>query len=137
MSRLGSGHHPDLKYWLHKIGRALDIVCWKCGMGRIQLNIQWGSTLESSTLQPNYPNPTRSHPTPSRPWSCGSSGRQDLTFHGFHNGQLNRRCSCLHNNNNQLHHNSSTTTTKISFPPSKHYLIIQPSPYTQQTKHNL
>ena len=33
ISRLRSGHHPDLKYWLHKIGRVLDTVCWKCGMG--------------------------------------------------------------------------------------------------------
>ena len=31
-SRLRSGHHPDLKYWLHNIGRALDTVCRKCGM---------------------------------------------------------------------------------------------------------
>ena len=28
-----SGHHPDLKYWLNEIGRALDTVCRKCGMG--------------------------------------------------------------------------------------------------------
>ena len=34
ISRLRSGHHPDLKYWLHEIGRALDTVCRKCGMGK-------------------------------------------------------------------------------------------------------
>ena len=24
MGRLRSGHHPEIKYWLHKIGRAVD-----------------------------------------------------------------------------------------------------------------
>ena len=33
VSRLKSGHHPNLKYWLHKIGRAVDRVCRKCDLG--------------------------------------------------------------------------------------------------------
>ena len=33
MGRLRSGHHPELKYWLHKIGRAVDTICRKCGIG--------------------------------------------------------------------------------------------------------
>ena len=32
ISGLRSGHHPDLKYCLHKICRALDTVCRKCSM---------------------------------------------------------------------------------------------------------
>ena len=39
ISRLRSGHHADLKYWLHMIGIAFDTVFWKCGMGRRQLNM--------------------------------------------------------------------------------------------------
>ena len=27
LGRLRSGHHPDLKYWLFKIGRVPDIIC--------------------------------------------------------------------------------------------------------------
>ena len=33
LSRLRSGHHPELKYWQHKIGRATDVTCRKCGIG--------------------------------------------------------------------------------------------------------
>ena len=33
MVRLISGHHQELKYWLHKIGRTVDTVCGKCGIG--------------------------------------------------------------------------------------------------------
>ena len=33
ISRLRCGHHLDLKYWLHKIGRALNTVCRKFCMG--------------------------------------------------------------------------------------------------------
>ena len=33
ISRLRSGHYQDLKYWLHKIGTALNTACRKCGMG--------------------------------------------------------------------------------------------------------
>ena len=33
ISRMWSGHHPDLKLRRHRIGTALDIVCRKCGMG--------------------------------------------------------------------------------------------------------
>ena len=32
MGRLISGHHLDLKYCLHKIGRAIDAICRKCGV---------------------------------------------------------------------------------------------------------
>ena len=32
ISRLKCGHHPDLKYWLNKIGRAQDTVCHEFGM---------------------------------------------------------------------------------------------------------
>ena len=32
LSRLRSGHHPDLKYWLAKIHRAADTLCRKCGL---------------------------------------------------------------------------------------------------------
>ena len=31
---LRSSHQPDKKYWLHNIGRALDTVCQKCGIGK-------------------------------------------------------------------------------------------------------
>ena len=33
VSRERIGNHPYLKYWLHKIGRALNTVCPICGMG--------------------------------------------------------------------------------------------------------
>ena len=33
LSHLRCGHHPDLKYWLHKIQRAPDDICRKCGTG--------------------------------------------------------------------------------------------------------
>ena len=33
MGRLKSGHHPELKYWLHKIWRAVDTICRRCGIG--------------------------------------------------------------------------------------------------------
>ena len=33
IGRLRSGHHPDLKYWLHKIQRAVDAISIKCGVG--------------------------------------------------------------------------------------------------------
>ena len=33
ISRQRSGHHPELKYWLHKNGREPDTFCWKCSMG--------------------------------------------------------------------------------------------------------
>ena len=33
MGRQRSGHHPELKYWLHKIGRVVDTICRKCGIG--------------------------------------------------------------------------------------------------------
>ena len=32
LSRLRSGHHPELKYWQKKIDRASDDICRKCGM---------------------------------------------------------------------------------------------------------
>ena len=32
MCRLISGHHPEFKYWLHNIGRAVDTICRKCGV---------------------------------------------------------------------------------------------------------
>ena len=35
MGLLRSGHNPELKYWLYKIGRAVDTVCWKCGIGEV------------------------------------------------------------------------------------------------------
>ena len=54
ISRLKSRRSMDLKYWLNKIGRALDTVCRKCGLGRRQLNKQCGSGLESTTLQPDF-----------------------------------------------------------------------------------
>ena len=31
--RFRSGHHPELKYWLAKINRAVDTICRKCGLG--------------------------------------------------------------------------------------------------------
>ena len=34
VSRLKNGHHQDLKYWLHKTGRALDTDCHRCGMAK-------------------------------------------------------------------------------------------------------
>ena len=33
LGRLQSGHHPELKYWLAKINRAVDTICRKCGLG--------------------------------------------------------------------------------------------------------
>ena len=33
LGRLRSGHHPELKYWLAKINRAVDTICRKCGLG--------------------------------------------------------------------------------------------------------
>ena len=33
IGHLRSGHQPDLKYWLHKIERTVDTICWKCGIG--------------------------------------------------------------------------------------------------------
>ena len=33
MDWLRSGHHPDHKYCLHKIGRGVDANCRKCGVG--------------------------------------------------------------------------------------------------------
>ena len=30
---LRSGQHLKLKYWLYKIGRAVDSICRKCGIG--------------------------------------------------------------------------------------------------------
>ena len=33
MGGMKSGHHPDLKYWLHKIGHAKDAICRKCVTG--------------------------------------------------------------------------------------------------------
>ena len=42
ISRLRSRHHPELKYWLHKIGRALDTVCRKCGMGEETVEHEMG-----------------------------------------------------------------------------------------------
>ena len=32
MGRLSSGHHPELKHLQHKIGRAVDSICRKCGI---------------------------------------------------------------------------------------------------------
>ena len=54
VGRLRSGHHPDLKNPLHKIGRALDTVCQKYGMGRRLLNTQWGSVLGPTTQLPEH-----------------------------------------------------------------------------------
>ena len=34
MGRLRSGHHSDLKCWLHKIWRAVDTIYRKCGVGK-------------------------------------------------------------------------------------------------------
>ena len=31
--RLTSGHHSELRYWQHKIGRTVDTICRKCGVG--------------------------------------------------------------------------------------------------------
>ena len=33
LGRLRSGHHSKLKYWLAKSNRAVDIICWKYGLG--------------------------------------------------------------------------------------------------------
>ena len=33
LGRLRSGHHPEVKYWLAKINRAVDTICRKCGLG--------------------------------------------------------------------------------------------------------
>ena len=32
MCRLTSGNHPEVKYWLYKVGRAVDTICRKCGI---------------------------------------------------------------------------------------------------------
>ena len=88
ISRLRSCHHPDLKYWLHKICRALDISVINEVWGRRQSNTKWGSALESTTL-----NPTCLRPTPSKPWRCGSCERQNLIFYGFHNQDNSHRPS--------------------------------------------
>ena len=55
--RLRSGHHQDLKYWLHKISRALDTVCRKCCM--------WEETVEHVMEEcPRTHNPTAQLPEP-------------------------------------------------------------------------
>ena len=56
ISRLKSDHHPDQKYWLHKIGRVLDTVCRKCGMGKETVEHTMGECPRFH--QPSYPNPT-------------------------------------------------------------------------------
>ena len=33
LGRFPAGHHPELKYWLAKINRAVDTICRKCGLG--------------------------------------------------------------------------------------------------------
>ena len=33
MGHQKSGHHPGLKYWLHKIGHAVDTISRKYGIG--------------------------------------------------------------------------------------------------------
>ena len=58
VSRLWGGHHPDLKYLFHKIGRVLDTVRRKCGMVEEIVEHIMGGVLESTNLQPNYPYPT-------------------------------------------------------------------------------
>ena len=35
MGRLRNGHHPEVKYCLHKIGRAVDTICRKYGIGEV------------------------------------------------------------------------------------------------------
>ena len=33
IGRLRNGHHPELKYWWHKIGCVVDTICRKCRVG--------------------------------------------------------------------------------------------------------
>ena len=33
MGQLRRDHHPDLKYWQHKVGRTVDTICSKCEVG--------------------------------------------------------------------------------------------------------
>ena len=54
ITRQRNDHHADLKYWLHKIGWALDAVRRKCGVGRRQISTQWGCVLHSNTLHHSY-----------------------------------------------------------------------------------
>ena len=64
----------------------------------------------SATLQPGYLNPTCLRPTASKPWSCGSYGRQNLIFQGLRNRatHLNCRGSCF------LINNSSTAPSYVT-----------------------
>ena len=57
--------------------------------------------LRSIILQPRYTNPTQLRPTPSKPWSCGSSGKQNLIFQESNNRATHLRhcCCCFFNNN--------------------------------------
>ena len=71
MSRLRSGHHADLKYWLHKIGRALDTVSQKCGMreGSVEHAIGESPWIHHPATQISEPYLIATNP--SKPWSCG------------------------------------------------------------------
>ena len=49
ISSLRSVHNPDMICWLHKIGRALNTVCRKCGTGEETIEYVMKSDLEPTT----------------------------------------------------------------------------------------
>ena len=70
--RLKNDHHPDQKYWLHKIGRALDTVCRKCGIGEEIVEHTMEECPLIHYLATQLPDPYLIATTPSMPWSCGT-----------------------------------------------------------------
>ena len=67
ISILRSGLHPDMKYWLHKIGRALDTVCWKCGMGEETVEHVMGECHRIQHTRAQLPEPYLITTTPLKP----------------------------------------------------------------------
>ena len=85
ISRLRSGHHPDLKYWLHMIGKSLDTVCRKYGAVEETVERSMGECPRIHHPTSQLPKPYLIATNPSKPWRCGSCGKQNLIFQGFHN----------------------------------------------------